>query len=101
MPNKQTKPISLDSLDANILVLPEHTPEKLFEYRELQVIINEALDTLTEPQKEVIRLLFYNRLSMADVARLKGISRQSVSRCRNLAFKKLARKLEGLKDNFT
>lgn len=63
--------------------------EKLVETKFLMEMVQEALMNLTEEERELINLLFFEESSLREVARQKKISHQAVLKRKNKILEKL------------
>lgn len=67
----------------------ELTPEDAFLKNMIYNNIKEAIDKLTEKQRKIIKMYFYDDISMADISRKIGVNYQGVVKLKNRAIKKL------------
>ena len=58
-------------------------------HAELKMLVSDVLKTLTNEQRKVVKLRFWDGLSCDEIARRKGISRQAVSRTQKRALDNL------------
>ena len=72
-------------------------PEKVVEESELKEKLEEALDILTEKEKKVILLYYYEDLTLKEISRVMDVSESRVSQLHSKALKKLK---NGLGDEF-
>ena len=72
-------------------------PEKVVEESELREKLEEALDILTEKEKKVILLYYYEDLTLKEISRVMDVSESRVSQLHSKALKKLK---NGLGDEF-
>ncbi|MBR1815440.1 MAG: FliA/WhiG family RNA polymerase sigma factor [Lachnospiraceae bacterium] len=68
-------------------------PEKVVEDRELKDKIVEALDCLTEKEKKVVLLYYYEDLTLKEISRVMEVSESRVSQLHSKALKKLKNEL--------
>ncbi|MBQ8923648.1 MAG: FliA/WhiG family RNA polymerase sigma factor [Lachnospiraceae bacterium] len=68
-------------------------PEKVVEDRELKEKIVEALDCLTEKEKKVVLLYYYEDLTLKEISRVMEVSESRVSQLHSKALKKLKSEL--------
>lgn len=61
--------------------------------RRLRRYLPEAMDDLTERQKEMVRMHFFEEKSVSDIARELKVNRSTVSRCLSRAERRLLRTL--------
>ena len=64
-------------------------PEKAIEDQELKEKITEALDLLTEKEKKVVLLYYYEDLTLKEISRIMDVSESRVSQLHSKALKKL------------
>ncbi len=64
-------------------------PERVVEERELKEKLEEALDYLTEKEKKVILLYYYEDLTLKEISRVMEVSESRVSQLHSKALKKL------------
>lgn len=74
--------------------LDEHRRYKPYEISDYEIIdtntdIKSAYQFLTNEQKQVISLYFFIGYSIEEIAKIKGVSRQSVNQTKNSALKKM------------
>lgn len=75
--------------------LDDITPEKKMLKNEMKKILMEAIDGLSEREKLVITLYFFENLNLADIAKVLEVSVQRVSQINSRAVEKLRLKLNG------
>ncbi|MBQ9610918.1 MAG: FliA/WhiG family RNA polymerase sigma factor [Lachnospiraceae bacterium] len=68
-------------------------PEKVVEDRELKEKIVEALECLTEKEKKVVLLYYYEDLTLKEISRVMEVSESRVSQLHSKALKKLKNEL--------
>ncbi|MBR3779426.1 MAG: sigma-70 family RNA polymerase sigma factor, partial [Clostridia bacterium] len=61
--------------------------------RRLRRYLPEAMEDLTERQKEMVRMHFFDEKTVSDIARELKVNRSTVSRCLSRAEKRLRRTL--------
>lgn len=61
--------------------------------RRLRHYLPEAMDDLTERQKEMVRMHFFDDKTVSDIARELEVNRSTVSRCLSRAERRLLRTL--------
>ncbi|MBR6677768.1 MAG: sigma-70 family RNA polymerase sigma factor [Oscillospiraceae bacterium] len=61
--------------------------------RRLRRYLPEAMEDLTERQKEMVRMHFFDEKTVSDIARELEVNRSTVSRCLSRAEKRLLRTL--------
>lgn len=72
-------------------LIPEsNDPESLLENNEYEVLIQEAIDSLTPKCKEVFRLVLSDKLKNREIAELLSISESTVNEHIALAYKRIA-----------
>ncbi|WP_051221168.1 RNA polymerase sigma factor [Eremococcus coleocola] len=78
---------------------PEYYSDTLAEELELSDVLNEALETLDENQRELIEKVFFEGVSQADIAREEGVSKTAIHNRLKRIYEKL--KKEFLKRGLT
>ncbi len=73
--------------------LDDITPEKRTLKKELRKVLTEAIDELSEREKLVITLYFFENLNLADIAQVLEVSIQRVSQINSRAIEKLRSKM--------
>ncbi len=68
-------------------------PEKIVERRELKEILIKALDTLTEKEKKVIILYYYEDLTLKEISKIMEVSESRISQLHTKALQKMKAKL--------
>ncbi len=71
------------------------TPEKRTLKKELRRILIDAIDELTDKERLVITLYFFENLNLADIAKVLDVSVQRVSQINTKAINKLRSKMNG------
>jgi RNA polymerase sigma-70 factor (ECF subfamily) len=66
------------SLDSVMLISKQINPEQALEEKELKEMIHETVDQLSEKQKAVFVLRFYDEMSIAEVAKITGNSEGTI-----------------------
>lgn len=98
---KLTNIVSLDEfleqgsevrVDANASVQFEQ-PEKVVEKQELKKILEETLETLTENEKKVIVLYYYEDLTLKEISKVLEVSESRVSQLHTKALQKMKKRL--------
>lgn len=98
---KVTNIISLDefvdqgsegSIEQN-LVLSYEQPEKIIEKQELKDLLIKTLETLTEKEKTVIILYYYEDLTLKEISRILEVSESRISQLHTKALQKMKVKL--------
>ncbi|MDR0433744.1 MAG: FliA/WhiG family RNA polymerase sigma factor [Gracilibacteraceae bacterium] len=72
----------------------EHQPGVSVEEKELRAVITESLDELTEREKLVMTLHYYEELKKKDIAYILGVSSSRICQMHNGALKKMKKKLQ-------
>lgn len=75
---------------------PADSPEKIYEAREIQGHIHEALQTLSAEQRTAMELAFFNELPYSEIARIMGCDENTVKTRIFRAKKKLNHILIGV-----
>lgn len=68
-------------------------PERIVEQSELKEVLTRTLDTLTEKEKKVIVLYYYEDLTLKEISKIMEVSESRVSQLHTKALKKLKTKL--------
>ncbi|MFU0826593.1 MAG: RNA polymerase sigma factor [Lachnoclostridium sp.] len=100
----QTKVSNLLSLDEYLeqgsevkmdasLTAQYDTPEKIVEKQELKEILVKALETLTEKEKKVITLYYYEDLTLKEISSILEVSESRISQLHTKALQKMKQKL--------
>ncbi len=70
-----------------------HQPEKIVEQQELKELLTKTLDTLTEKEKKVIILYYYEELTLKEISRILEVSESRISQLHTKALQKMKVKL--------
>jgi RNA polymerase sigma factor for flagellar operon FliA len=68
-------------------------PEKVMEKHELKEMLMEALELLTEKEKKVILLYYYEELNLKEISRVLEVTESRVSQLHTKALQKMKAKL--------
>ncbi len=68
-------------------------PEKIVEQQELKELLARTLDTLTEKEKKVIILYYYEELTLKEISRILEVSESRISQLHTKALQKMKIKL--------
>jgi RNA polymerase sigma factor for flagellar operon FliA len=68
-------------------------PEKIVEQQELKELLMKTLDTLTEKEKKVIILYYYEELTLKEISRILEVSESRISQLHTKALQKMKAKL--------
>lgn len=68
-------------------------PEKIVERQELKEILTKVLDTLTEKEKKVIVLYYYEDLTLKEISKILEVSESRISQLHTKALQKMKAKL--------
>ena len=68
-------------------------PERIVEQRELKEILARTLDTLTEKEKRVVVLYYYEDLTLKEISKILEVSESRISQLHTKALQKLKAKL--------
>jgi len=68
-------------------------PEKILEKQELKEILTKTLETLTEKEKTVIVLYYYEELTLKEISRILEVSESRISQLHTKALQKMKIKL--------
>jgi RNA polymerase sigma factor for flagellar operon FliA len=98
---KVTNIISLDEFmeqgsEARVeqsLTAPLDHPERVVEQQELKSLLIKTLDTLTEKERKVIVLYYYEELTLKEISRVLDVSESRVSQLHTRALQKMKMKL--------
>lgn len=80
---------SVDSLIEN----EKYLPEKVLQQKELKQLLVEAINCLTQKQKQVITLYYYEELTLKEISKILGVSESRVSQIHSSCMKILKKKL--------
>ena len=69
------------------------TPERVIEKSELKEMLAQALELLTEKEKKVILLYYYEDLTLKEISRILEVSESRISQLHTKALKKMKKKL--------
>lgn len=100
----ETKITNVISLDEFLEQVPESNneqyltatfdqPERIVEKEELRKILIEALNTLTEKEKQVITLYYYEDLTLKEISRILEVSESRISQLHTKALHKMKKTL--------
>ena len=70
-------------------------PEKIVEKSELALMLEKALDELTEKEKSVVLFYYYEDLSLKEISKVLGVSESRVSQLHTKAIQKMKKHLGG------
>ena len=70
-------------------------PEKIVEKSELALMLEKALDELTEKEKSVVLFYYYEDLSLKEISKVLGVSESRVSQLHTKAIQKMKKHLCG------
>lgn len=98
---KVTNIISLDEFmeqgsEARVeqnLITTFDQPEKIVEQQELKELLTKTLETLTEKEKKVIILYYYEELTLKEISRMLEVSESRISQLHTKALQKMKAKL--------
>ncbi|MCI8327510.1 MAG: FliA/WhiG family RNA polymerase sigma factor [Lachnospiraceae bacterium] len=76
-------------------------PEDVLEEEELKKILGEALDLLTEKEKKVIQLYYYEDLTLKEISKVLEVSESRVSQLHTKALQKMKKKMGSYMDILT
>lgn len=68
-------------------------PEEVYEQNELREVLGEALELLTEKEKKVILLYYYEDLTLKEISRILEVSESRVSQLHTRALEKMKTKM--------
>lgn len=68
-------------------------PEKLVEQEELKKILAESFESLTEKEKKVVSLYYYDELTLKEISMVLEVSESRVSQLHTKALQKLRKHL--------
>jgi RNA polymerase sigma factor for flagellar operon FliA len=74
-------------------VITYEQPEKILEREELKELLVKTLDTLTEKEKTVIVLYYYEELTLKEISRIIEVSESRVSQLHTKSLQKMKIKL--------
>lgn len=70
-------------------------PDKIFEKQELKEILIKTLESLTEKEKKVIILYYYEELTLKEISRILEVSESRISQLHTKALQKMKLKIGG------
>lgn len=70
-----------------------HQPERIYEKQEIRQILLETLEALTEKEKKVILLYYYEELTLKEISAVLEVSESRISQLHTKALQKLRLKL--------
>ncbi len=70
-------------------------PDRIYEKQELKDILIKTLETLTEKEKRVIILYYYEELTLKEISRILEVSESRISQLHTKALQKMKMKLGG------
>ncbi len=73
---------------------PDGHPEKLLEKRELSGIMSSAIDKLSEKERQIITLYYYDELMLKDIAALMRVTPARVSQIHARALEKIKKEIK-------
>ncbi|GHV43445.1 RNA polymerase sigma factor [Clostridia bacterium] len=71
----------------------ENGPERMFEIKETKRLLAEAIDKMSEKEKRVVTLYYYEDLTLKEISVIMGVSESRVSQIHSKALLKLRAKL--------
>jgi len=69
------------------------TPEEVFEEQELKIVMREALELLTEKERKVIELYYYEELTLKEISMVLEVSESRVSQLHTKALSRMKDKM--------
>ena len=78
-----------DVKSSNNMTYMRIEPEHVAEEKELKKILAEALSALTEKEKKVVMLYYYEELTLKEISRVMEVSESRVSQLHSKALKKM------------
>ncbi len=73
-------------------------PEKVIEKQELKEVLEETLETLTEKERKVVLLYYYEDLTLKEIAGILSVSESRVSQLHTKAIEKMRKRMGGYMD---
>ena len=77
------------------------SPEEVIEKEELRKILSEALELLTEKERRVIELYYYEELTLKEISSILEVSESRISQLHTRALQKMKSKMGGYIGIFT
>lgn len=68
-------------------------PEKVIEKEELKIVLEKALDMLTENEKKVIILYYFEEITLKEISRVLEVSESRISQLHTKALRKMREKM--------
>ena len=72
---------------------PYEQPEAVVEKEELKRLLKESLEVLTDKEKKVILLYYYEELNLKEISRVLEVTESRVSQLHTKALQKMKQKL--------
>ena len=72
---------------------PEDTPEGYYNKHEIQTMLTDAIDNLTEREKTVISLYYFEGLTLKEISGIIGVSESRISQIHSKAISRMQNKL--------
>lgn len=69
--------------------VPDHMPEAVIDRNETAHLIDEILDTLSDEQRLVVGMFYYQNISVAEIAEELGVSENTVKSRLNYGRRKI------------
>jgi RNA polymerase sigma factor for flagellar operon FliA len=76
-----------------IIRTPYEQPEEMMEKEELKSILIEVLESLTEKERRVIQLYYYDELNLKEISLVLEVSESRVSQLHTKALQKMKMKI--------
>lgn len=83
-----------DNFSNNLITNDKNLPEKAFDNKESKKILIDLIDKLTEKQRLVITLYYYEELTLKEISKIMNVSESRVSQIHSKTIKILRKKLE-------
>jgi RNA polymerase sigma factor for flagellar operon FliA len=72
---------------------PMETPESQYDKKEMQEMLAEAIDKLSEREQKVITLYYFEDLTLKEISHIMGVSESRISQIHSKAVRRLQSKL--------
>ena len=76
-------------------------PEEKIQENELKEVLKDTLETLTEKERRVIELYYYEELTLKEISRILGVSESRISQLHTKALQKMRKKMGSYMDILT
>ena len=85
--------VSLEDIEFDISSTDEDTPESSFSKQELRTILTEAVENLTEKERLVVTLHYFEELTLREISKVLQVTESRISQIHSKALVKMKSKL--------